>query len=120
MLTKDWHGLRRCDVVAGIPVFLVRDAIEVFLDDLFPPRKSIAPAHGKIMADQINETLALWHSVLVIICPHCGQEADDPKAALFDSISMGRLTCQHCGREFLVVDDVPMTEEQYRRGNAVQ
>jgi hypothetical protein len=63
---------------------------------------------------------ALWQNVPVISCPHCGQEADDPKAALFDSISMARLTCQHCRQESLVVDDVPITEEQYRRGNIVQ
>jgi len=48
-------------------------------------------------------------------CPHCGQETHDPKAALFDSIFMARVTCQHCLREFLVVDNVPMTEEQYRQ-----
>jgi uncharacterized protein YbaR (Trm112 family) len=54
------------------------------------------------------------------ICPHCGQEAKDPKAALFDSISIGRLTCQHCRREFLVVDDVPMTLEQFQQDKIVQ
>jgi hypothetical protein len=26
----------------------------VFLDDPFPPRESIAPAHGEIMADQVG------------------------------------------------------------------
>jgi DNA-directed RNA polymerase subunit RPC12/RpoP len=56
---------------------------------------------------------------MTYICPHCGQDANDPKADLFDSISMGRLTCANCAREFLVVDDVPMTEEQYRQGNRV-
>jgi hypothetical protein len=47
-------------------------------------------------------------------CAHCGQETNDPKAALFDSIFMARVTYQHCLREFLVVDDVAMTEEQHR------
>jgi len=41
----------------------------------------------------------------------------DPKAALFESISMGRLTCRHCRRDFLVVDDTPITEEQYQQKN---
>jgi hypothetical protein len=31
---------------------------------------------------------------------------------------MSTKTCEHCGLEFLIVNDVPMTEEQYeRQGN---
>jgi hypothetical protein len=28
---------------------------------------------------------------------------------------MSRKACEKCGREFLIVDGVPMTEDQYRR-----
>jgi hypothetical protein len=56
---------------------------------------------------------------MTYICPHCVQDVNDPKADLFDSILMGRLMCAHFAREFLVVNDAPMTEEQYRQGNKV-
>src|ERR1700736_4206791 len=46
------HRLGWCDVVARSPVFLTRDAVEAFLDDLFPPRKSKAPTHDEIMTDR--------------------------------------------------------------------
>lgn len=35
-------------------------------------------------------------------------------AAAFDHIFISRKQCEKCGREFLIVNDVPMTEEQYR------
>ena len=40
MLADHGDGLGRGDVVAGAPVFFTRDAIEVLLDDLLPPRQS--------------------------------------------------------------------------------
>jgi hypothetical protein len=36
------------------------------------------------------------------LCPHFGEDANDPKAELFDTIRIGRFTCAHCAREFLV------------------
>ena len=41
----------------------------------------------------------------VFPCPYCGQETivDSP----MDTILMGRATCEHCGREFLIEKDVP-------------
>jgi len=50
----------------------------------------------------------------MFICPHCGKETHDPKAALFDRVMMGRSTCEHCGNEFLIVEGVPVTESAYR------
>ena len=49
------------------------------------------------------------------ICPHCGKETHTPKAALFGEVMMGRETCERCGQEFLIVDDAPMTREQYKK-----
>ena len=46
-------------------------------------------------------------------CPHCGEQTGVGTAALFDSILMSRKQCEKCGREFLIVNDVPMTQEQY-------
>jgi hypothetical protein len=53
MLANDRDGLGWGNVVAGSPVWFlfVGTAIEIFLDDLLPSRKSVAPAHGEIMAD---------------------------------------------------------------------
>jgi hypothetical protein len=28
---------------------------------------------------------------------------------------IAREECEHCGREFLIVDNVPMTQEQYEK-----
>ena len=52
MLADYRDRLGRGDVVTGSPVGFVGDgSIEIFLDNLFPPRKFIAPAHREIMAD---------------------------------------------------------------------
>jgi hypothetical protein len=56
---------------------------------------------------------------MTYVCPHCGKDSNDPKASLFDSIKIGRFTCAPGAREFLVVNDVPMTEQQYLQGNKV-
>jgi len=53
--------------------------------------------------------------MLTCICPYCKQETGLGTAALFDSVLMSRKTCENCGREFLIVNDVSMTEEQYRQ-----
>jgi DNA-directed RNA polymerase subunit RPC12/RpoP len=50
-----------------------------------------------------------------VTCPHCHQETGIGTAAAFDHIFMSRKACEKCGREFLIVDGAPMTEDQYRR-----
>lgn len=54
MLADDRDRLGRRNVIARAPDFLAGDAIEVFLDNLLPPRQSVAPTHGTIMADQVG------------------------------------------------------------------
>lgn len=54
----------------------------------------------------------------ITICPHCKEQTRVPGG--FDEIRMGWATCDHCLSEFLIVDNVPMTEEQYRKGGRVQ
>ena len=44
MLANDWDRLCRGDVVARAPFFIARDCVEVFLDDMLPPRQPVAPA----------------------------------------------------------------------------
>ena len=31
----------------------------------------------------------------------------------FPTIDMGRAICRHCGKEFIIVENLPMTQEQY-------
>jgi len=46
-------------------------------------------------------------------CPHCNREIDDSTAALADHAYMLRARCEKCGKEFLIVESVAMTEEKY-------
>jgi len=39
----------------------------------------------------------------------------DRQRGAFDQILMSRKNCENCGREFLIVDGVPMTEDQFHR-----
>jgi hypothetical protein len=50
-----------------------------------------------------------------VIRPHCKQETGIGTAALFDHVFMSRKRCEKCGKDFLIVDGIPMTEEQYAR-----
>ena len=60
-----------------IPVWFVGNAVEIFLDNLLSPRKSVATAHREIMADRIVSRL--WE---------CGQMAFPALAALYRSRSL--------------------------------
>ena len=46
-------------------------------------------------------------------CPHCGQEIGVGTAALAGHAYLLRTQCEKCGKEFLIVDGFPITEEQY-------
>ena len=46
-------------------------------------------------------------------CPYCGEETSIGTAAMFDTVFMSRKQCEGCKREFLIVNDIPMTEAQY-------
>jgi len=46
-------------------LLLCRDAAEVLVNKLLPPRKSITPPHGKIMADRKVRTHVWWASCLM-------------------------------------------------------
>jgi transposase-like protein len=54
----------------------------------------------------------------MVTCPHCKDQTKIPGG--FDSIDVGRFTCEQCRSEFLIIDNVPMTEEQYRQGTRLQ
>jgi hypothetical protein len=56
MLANDRDGLGRSDVVSGTPILFTGQCVEVFLDDLFSSRKSIAPVEE---LSQITEAVRI-------------------------------------------------------------
>jgi hypothetical protein len=46
-------------------------------------------------------------------CPYCHQEIGTGIAELSDHAFLLRTRCEKCGKEFLIVAGVPMTDEQY-------
>jgi transcription elongation factor Elf1 len=46
------------------------------------------------------------------MCPYCNKETGVGTAALFDKVLMSRKTCEQCGQEFLIVNDVPRLDER--------
>jgi len=41
------------------------------------------------------------------ICPYCGKETIVELPPEMETIVIGRADCEHCGREFLIENDVP-------------
>ena len=50
-------------------------------------------------------------------CPHCGREIEANIAELADDAFLLRSQCKKCGKDFLIVEGVPMTDEQYSLHN---
>jgi uncharacterized protein YbaR (Trm112 family) len=48
----------------------------------------------------------------MLACPYCHKSAKVPSGDEFEFVDIGRLTCEHCEREFLVIDNVPVIEDQ--------
>jgi hypothetical protein len=47
--------------------------------------------------------------------PYCQAETEVIGAAEFATIDVGRAICDNCREEFLIINNVPMTLEQYRK-----
>ena len=43
-------------------------------------------------------------------CPYCHKQTAIPGDGEIVSIDVARLTCDHCDKEFLVIDNVPVIE----------
>jgi hypothetical protein len=52
-------------------------------------------------------------TMFTCICPYCKQETGVGTAALFDTVFSSRKTCEKCGREFLIVNDLSLRSEDY-------
>src|SRR5438132_7984303 len=50
MLSDHGNGLSWSNIEPRVPVLVPRGTTEVLLNDLLPPRQSVAPAHWEIMA----------------------------------------------------------------------
>jgi len=48
-----------------------------------------------------------------IICPHC--DAELAVTSPMESILMACRTCPNCNKEFLIVNDLPMSVDQVRK-----
>src|SRR4029077_20089976 len=46
------------------------------------------------------------------LCQYCHKQTTIPCGAEVESLAIVRFTGDHCAREFLVVDDVPVIEDQ--------
>jgi uncharacterized protein YbaR (Trm112 family) len=51
----------------------------------------------------------------MFLCPYCRAETEVIGAAEFATIDVGRAICDNCREEFLIIDNVPMRLEQYRK-----
>jgi hypothetical protein len=49
-----------------------------------------------------------------LICPQYKQETGIGTAGIFDHVFMSRKKCERCGKEFLIVNGVPMKPEDYQ------
>jgi uncharacterized protein YbaR (Trm112 family) len=47
-------------------------------------------------------------------CPYCKQQTNAPMAARFAAIDVMRANCENCDKEFVIVESLPVTEEQYQ------
>jgi hypothetical protein len=47
-------------------------------------------------------------------CPYCGRRTTVFGSSDIDSIAYGRAKCDHCAQEYMIVNDVPMTEKEYQ------
>jgi hypothetical protein len=49
----------------------------------------------------------------MMMCPHCHEPIGTSTVHLAELAFLLRARCEKCGKGFLIVDRVPMTEEQY-------
>jgi hypothetical protein len=46
--------------------------------------------------------------------PYCQERTDVPRAVNFWMVHAASVACEHCGKQFIIVDNTPMSEAQYR------
>jgi uncharacterized protein YbaR (Trm112 family) len=53
--------------------------------------------------------------LIMLACPYCHRQTTIPGDYEIESIDIGRFTCDHCDREFLVIDNVPVIEAERKK-----
>jgi uncharacterized protein YbaR (Trm112 family) len=48
----------------------------------------------------------------MIACPYCGKDVTIPCEAQLNTMEIGQHVCEHCGREFLMIDNMPTMEDR--------
>ena len=81
MLADYGDRLGGSDVVARLPIVIPRGTAEILLDDMFPPRESVATAHAReIIAEahisSLPEPLPEFSRPLSSLVRVCGDEYD--------------------------------------------
>lgn len=57
---------------------------------------------------------SMWKGLCTPVnCPHRNREIGISAGELSDHAFLLRTQCEKCGKEFLIVEGVPMTDEQY-------
>jgi transposase-like protein len=51
--------------------------------------------------------------VPMLKCPNCGRQTSVFGASKFAKVDFGRARCEHCQQEFVIVNNIPMTEQEY-------
>jgi hypothetical protein len=54
------------------------------------------------------------HNGGMFACPYCKQKTDVPGATNLWMVFAASALCEHCGKEFVIVESFPMTEAHYR------
>jgi hypothetical protein len=50
----------------------------------------------------------------MLACPHCQERTDVPRTVNFWMVHAASAACEDCGKQFIIVDNSPMTEAQYQ------
>jgi uncharacterized protein YbaR (Trm112 family) len=74
-----------------------------------------ANVHGMLWPPGLHPVFVSGFMHTMFLCPYCRSETEVIGAAEFATIDIGRAICDHCGGEFLIIDNVPMKLEQYAK-----
>lgn len=55
-----------------------------------------------VHVDCLRMVLGHTENHVLFKCPHCSQDTPHPRGALWGKLLASRLTCQHCGKDFVV------------------
>jgi transcription elongation factor Elf1 len=75
---------------------------------------------ARLLLHSVDSRIKSAVAIPAFSCPNCGLKTSVFGASKFAAIVFGRARCDHCGQEFLIVNDVAVTEEEYRKESKIQ